>query len=78
MLTKRSHTRETLRPLCSRIKLGRSPKLRAQVHCGLVIRESTVRNEAEQVREARKSELISHGAAIARPGLTGARAGSQA
>jgi hypothetical protein len=64
--------------LMARLKNDRSPKLRAEVHSGLLIPESTVRNEAEEVREARQSEIISHGVAIAPPGLTGAKPGSQA
>ena len=43
--------------LMARLNNDRSPKLRGEVHCSLVIRESTVRNEAEQVGETRQLEI---------------------
>jgi LacI family transcriptional regulator, galactose operon repressor len=46
--------------LMARLSNDRSPKLRAEVHCSLVIRESTARHKAEPVRQDRRLE-IAHG-----------------
>lgn len=54
--------------LMARLNNDRSPKLRVEVHCSLVIRESTVRNEAEAQNP--QLEIISGGTPLAPPGLT--------
>ena len=56
--------------LMARLNNDRSPKLRVEVHCSLVIRESTVRNEAEEVVHNPQLEIISGGIPLAPPGLT--------
>jgi LacI family transcriptional regulator len=56
--------------LMARLNNDRSPKLRAEVHCSLVIRESTARNEAGKVMPNPQPEITARGAALARAGLT--------
>jgi LacI family transcriptional regulator len=56
--------------LMARLNNDRSPKLRAEVHCSLVIRESTARNEAGKVMPNPQAEIPARGTALARAGLT--------